>query len=80
MSSKQRTLSGLTVGDFDELTVEDDFSLLGALKAGEIQTTGDISCTNLSATTDISANTGVLQTLDYSATSLQPFPLYWRQG
>ena len=31
MSSKQRTLSGLIVGDFDELTVEDDFSLLGAL-------------------------------------------------
>ena len=43
MSSKQRTLSGL----------EDDFSLLGALKAGEIQTTGDIACTNLSATTEI---------------------------
>ena len=36
MASKQRTLSGLTVGDFDELTVEDDFSLLGALKAGKI--------------------------------------------
>ena len=33
MSSKQRTLSGL----------EDDFSLLGALKVGEIQTTGNIS-------------------------------------
>ena len=28
--AKQRTLSGLNVGDFDELTVEDDFSLLGA--------------------------------------------------
>lgn len=36
--SKQRTLSGLIVGDFDELTVEsieDDFSLLGALEEGD---------------------------------------------
>ena len=50
--AKQRTLSGLNVGDFDELTVEDDFSLLGAFKAGEIQSTGNISCVDVSASGD----------------------------
>ena len=42
--NSQRTLSGLTVGDFDELLVEDNFSLLGTLKAGTIQATGDVAC------------------------------------
>ena len=42
--NSQRTLSGLTVGDFDELLVEDNFSLLGTFKAGTIQATGDVTC------------------------------------
>ena len=59
-ASPHRKRLTLTVGDFDELTVEDDFSLLGALKAGEIQTTGNISCADLSAT----GNADVTGTLD----------------
>ncbi len=47
--NSQRTLSGLTVGDFDELVVEDNFSLLGTFKAGTIQATGDVTCGALTA-------------------------------
>jgi len=50
MSSQQRTLSGLTVGAFDELSVDDDIALHGALKAGAIQTTGAITCEELTTT------------------------------
>ena len=34
--NSQRTLSGLTVGDFDELLVEDNFSLLGATTVSNV--------------------------------------------
>ena len=61
--NSQRTLSGLTVGDFDELVVEDNFSLLGTFKAGTIQATGDVTCGTLTAsgvnTNTISVNSGM---------------------
>ena len=65
--NSHRTLSGLTVGDFDELVVEDNFSLLGTLKAGTIQATGDVTCGAVTASgaiqgASLNAGSGAIQT------------------
>ena len=51
-----RTLSGLNVGDFDELVVDDDFALHGTMKVGGVTTTGGVSCASLTATGGASAS------------------------
>ena len=69
MLSSARTLDGLNVGDFDEITVNDGLtvrgtaalngmSLDGSLSAADIETTGDITCDNVSAETTVSGATG----------------------
>ena len=68
MLSSARTLDGLNVGDFDEITVNDGLtvrgtaalngmSLDGSLTATGIAATGDVSCDNVSATNTVSGTT-----------------------